>query len=104
LLDARNGDGAWGWEKGVASDALTTGLAIYVLAKAQAGVDSSVLRGARKWLLASQQSDGSWVTPAKNFTKSIDPKRPKVRDEIYHYWGTAWAVIGLLETLGKSGS
>lgn len=27
----------------------------------------------------------------------------KVRDEIYHYWGTAWAAIGLLETLGKSG-
>jgi hypothetical protein len=104
LLDARNGDGAWGWEKGVPSDALTTGLAIYVLAKARAGVDSSVFRDARKWLLASQQSDGSWLTPAKNFTKSIDPKRLIVRDEIYHYWGTAWAVIGLLETLGKSGS
>ena len=90
--------------KRVPSDALTTGLAIYVLAKARAGVDSSVFRGARKWLLASQQSDGSWLTPAKNFTKTTDPKRLIVRDEIYHYWGTAWAVIGLLETLGKSGS
>src|SRR6476659_2332043 len=39
LLDARNGDGAWGWEKGVPSDALTTGLAIYVLAKLRAGDD-----------------------------------------------------------------
>ena len=104
LLDARNGDGAWGWEKGVPSDALTTGLAIYVLAKVRAGDDSSVFRDARKWLLASQQSDGSWLTPAKNFTKSTDPERLKVRDEIYHYWGTAWVAIGLLETLGKSGS
>lgn len=104
LLDARNGDGAWGWEKGVPSDALTTGLAIYVLAKVRAGDDSSVIRDARKWLLASQQTDGSWLTPAKNFTKSTDPERLKVRDEIYHYWGTAWATIGLLETLGKSGS
>lgn len=104
LLDARNGDGAWGWEKGVPSDALTSGLAIYVLAKVRAGDDSSVFRDARKWLLASQQSDGSWLTPAKNFTKSTDPERLKVRDEIYHYWGTAWATIGLLETLGKSGS
>jgi len=104
LLDARNGDGAWGWEKGLPSDALTTGLAIYVLAKVRAGDDSSVFRDARKWLLASQQSDGSWLTPAKNFTKSTDPERLKVRDEIYHYWGTAWATIGLLETLGKSGS
>ena len=42
--------------------------------------------------------------PAKNFTKSSDPERLKVRDEIYHYWGTAWVAIGLLETLGKSGS
>ena len=104
LLDARNGDGAWGWEKGVPSDALTTGLAIYVLAKVRAGDDSSVFRDARKWLLASQQSDGSWLTPAKNFTNSTDPERLKVRDEIYLYWGTAWAVIGLLETLGMSDS
>ena len=101
LLDAQNGDGAWGWEKGVPSDALTTGLAIYVLAKVRAGDDSSVFRDARKWLLASQQSDGSWLTPAKNFTNSPDPERLRVRDEIYHYWGTAWAVIGLLETLGN---
>jgi hypothetical protein len=104
LLDARNGDGAWGWEKGVPSDALTTGLSIYVLAKVRAGNDSSVFRDARKWLLASQQPDGSWLTPAKNFTRPTDPERMKVRDEIYHYWGTAWATIGLLETLGKSGS
>ena len=104
LLDARNSDGVWGWEKGVPSDALTTGLAIYVLAKVRAGDDSSAFRDARKWLLASQQSDGSWLTPAKNFTKTTDPKRLIVRDEIYHYWGTAWVAIGLLETLGKSGS
>lgn len=104
LLEARNGDGAWGWEKGTPSDPLTTGLAIYVLAKARAGDDSSVFRDARKWLLASQQPDGSWLTPAKNFMKPADPERMKVRDEIYHYWGTGWATIGLLETLGKSGS
>ena len=52
------GDGAWGWEKGVPSDALTSGLAIFVLAKVRAGDDSSVFRDARKWLLASLQSDG----------------------------------------------
>lgn len=102
LLDAGNGDGAWGWEKGVPSDALTTGLAIYVLAKVRAGDDSSVLRDACQWLLASQQPDGSWLTPAKTFTGPATPERMKVRDEIYHYWGTAWATIGLLETLGKS--
>lgn len=104
LLDARSSDGGWGWEKGVPSDALTTGLAIYVLAKVQAGDDSAVFQDARKWLLTSQQADGSWLTPSRNITKTTDPERLKVRDEIYHYWGTGWAVIGLLETLGKSGS
>ncbi len=104
LLDVRNGDGAWGWEKGVPSDPLTTGLAIYVLAKIRARDDASAFRDARKWLLAAQQSDGSWLTPAKHFTKTTDPKRLLVRDEIYHYWGAAWATIGLLETLEKSGS
>lgn len=104
LLNARNSDGGWGWEKGVPTDSLTTGLAIYVLAKVGSQDNAVVFLGARQLLLASQQSDGSWLTPSKNITKSTDPERLKVRDEIYHYWGTAWAAIGLLETLGKSGS
>lgn len=103
LLEARGSDGGWGWEKGVSSDSLTTGLVIYILAKVQSGDDSAVFRDARKFLLTSQQPDGSWLTPAKNISNSKDPERLKVRDEIYHYWGTAWTAIGLLETLGKSG-
>ena len=103
LLEARGSDGGWGWEKGVPSDSMTTGLAIYVLVKVQAGDDSAVVRDARKFLLTSQQPDGSWLTPSKNITKSTEPERLKARDEIYHYWGTAWSAIGLLETLGKSG-
>lgn len=59
-----------------------------------------LFRDARKPLLASQQGDGSWLTPAKNISKSTDRERLKVRDEIYPYWGTAWAARGLLETLG----
>ena len=102
LLDARNDDGGWGWEKGVPSDSFTTGMVIYVLAKVKAADDSTVLRDARRFLLASQQSDGSWLTPSKNITKSTEPERLSARDEIYHYWGTAWVVIGLLETLDKS--
>lgn len=104
LLEARHTDGSWGWEKGIPGDAFTTGLALYVLVQVGAGDDAAVLRDARQWLLKSQQPDGSWPTPAKNLSKSTDPERLKVRDEIYHYWGTAWAALGLLETLGKSGT
>lgn len=102
LLDARNNDGGWGWEKGVSSDSHTTGLAIYVLAKVQSGDNAAAIRDARKYLLASQQADGSWLTPAKNISNSTDPERLKVRDKIYQYWGTGWAAVGLLETLGTA--
>ena len=102
LLESRNPDGGWGWEKGVASDSMTTGLVIYVLAKDQTSDDFEAIKEARSFLLESQQSDGSWLTPSKNITKSTDPERLQARDEIYHYRGTGWSAIGLLETLGKS--
>lgn len=102
LIEAKNSDGGWGWEKGVQSDALTTGLALYVLAKVRASADSAVFREARTFLLSTQQCNGSWLTPSKNITKSTAPERLKARDEIYHYWGTAWAAIGLLESVDKS--
>lgn len=98
LLDARNTDGGWGWQNESPSDPYSTGMAMYVLAKV-GGDHAAVLRDARRFLLTSQQPDGSWLTPAKNISKTTAPERLKVRDEIYHYWGTAWAALGLLETL-----
>jgi len=103
LRAARESDGSWGWEKGAPGDPFTTGLAIYVLAQVGGADASPVFRDARQWLAKAQLTDGSWPTPATSFSKSTDPERLKVRDEIYRYWGTAWAVIGLLEALGKSG-
>ena len=78
-------------------------LALYVLAQVGAGDDVAVREG-RQWLLKSQQPDGSWPTPGKNVTKPRELDKMKGVDEIYHYWGTAWAALGLLETLGKSGT
>ncbi len=98
LLDARNADGGWGWQNEVPSDPYSTGIAIYVLAKV-GGDHAGVFREARKYLLKSQQPDGSWLTASKNISKTTVPERLKVRDEIYNYWGTAWAALGLLETL-----
>jgi hypothetical protein len=99
LLDAGNSDGGWGWHKDGPSDPFTTGLAIYALRKARGADDSTVIRDARKFLLTTQQPDGSWLTSAKNISNTTVPERLKARDEIYHYWGTAWSAIGLLETL-----
>ena len=102
LIASRNPDGGWGWQKGVTSDAFTTGLALYVLAKACAGDADAEIQSARRFLLTSQQPDGSWITLSKNISNTTDPERLKARDEIYHYWGTAWATLGLLESPAAS--
>lgn len=99
LIASRNPDGGWGWQKGVTSDAFTTGLVVYVLAKACTGDADAEIQSACRFLLTSQQPDGSWHTPSKNISDTTDPERLKARDEIYHYWGTAWATIGLLESI-----
>jgi len=98
LLDARGADGGWSWMKGGTSDPFTTGLAIYVLSRV-GGSDPAVIANARKYLLNSQQADGSWLTQSRNISNTTVPERLAARDEIYHYWGTAWATLGLLETL-----
>lgn len=102
LIGVQNADGGWGWQKGVPSDPFTTGLAVYVLAKACAGDADAEMQSARRFLLTSQQPDGSWITLSKNISDTTDPERLKARDEIYHYWGTAWATLALLESPAAS--
>ena len=96
--DARGADGGWSWMKGGPSDPFTTGLSMYVLSRV-GGSDPAVIVNARKYLLLSQQADGSWLTQSRNISNTTVPERLAARDEIYHYWGTAWATLGLLETL-----
>jgi len=39
------------------------------------------------------------ATVSNRITKATDPEPLKMRDMIYHTWGTGWAALGLLETL-----
>ena len=84
------------------NDPFTTGLTLYVLSRVS-GSDPAVIANARKYLLLSQQADGSWLTQSRNISNTTVPERLAARDEIYHYWGTAWATLGLLETLHGPG-
>lgn len=105
LMTAQNADGGWGWQKSAANDPYTTGLITYVLANVCAVESAAEIQSARSFLLASQQPDGSRHTSSKNISNTSDPERLKARDEIYHYWGTAWATLGLLESLeARTGS
>ncbi|KAA5539091.1 terpene cyclase/mutase family protein [Roseiconus nitratireducens] len=93
LLDKQKPDGGWGWIVDQDSDALATGLALYALSvshtESNERVASAVDRG-REFLIRTQTQDGSWKVPG---TKSASAKRAT---ETSNYWGTAWAIIGLL--------
>ncbi len=94
LLSEQNDDGGWGWIRGQTSDALATGQVLYALqhiSSTQHVTDAT--KRAKKYLVMSQEEDGSWPT---NGTK--ENRKDKVT-ETATYWGSAWATIGLLETL-----
>lgn len=98
LLTRQNSDGGWGWSPGDPSDAFSTGQALYGLAAHPAGG-----RGAREaeravaYLAERQQADGSWLTPSERTSVETSADR----DVIYHFWGTAWATIGLARWLAN---
>lgn len=92
-------DGGWSWLKGnKQSDALTTGQMLYALGLM--GRDNSDPSVQRAWsfLARTQRPDGDWLVPSGNLRKKGDKKST---DPIFSYWGTAWAAIGILQTLPK---
>lgn len=94
--------GGWAWRTGKPSDALATGQVLYTLSLVKgAGIKKAIRRG-KRFLVSTQGEDGVWVVPT---TKN--PKKGKPADEpteVSNYWGTAWAVAGLLHTTPPSGA
>lgn len=92
LLGRQHVDGGWGWISEEASDALATGLALYALRAAGSGDGlADALMAGDQFLIQTQLEDGSWRVPG---TKRKAHNKPT---ETANYWGTAWAVVGLLE-------
>jgi squalene-hopene/tetraprenyl-beta-curcumene cyclase len=91
LLKLQNPDGGWPWLSGEPSDALGTGYALYALAPALTPASIAAIQHATTFLATTQTAEGSWPCPS---TRAKDQR--KVR-ETTTYWGTAWAVTGLLE-------
>lgn len=95
LTSKQNQDGGWGWLAGGKSDALATGTNLYALLASGVSRDDPAVVQATRYLLRTQQSDGSWEVPG---TKTA--KKDRI-EETASYWGTAWAVIALLESLAS---
>lgn len=105
LLKRQNADGGWAWRNGAASEAFGTGQALYALGgMGGMGGDKAdpALPRAWRYLIDTQQKDGSWQVPYQ----AISTKNPKGNDarhlaEVYNFWGTTWATIGLARTLPR---
>ena len=93
LLRLQQKDGGWGWLSDEPSDALATGMALYALTQTRPTDDSDrdAIANAKVFLTKTQRPDGSWAVPG---TKKTTRKKPTPTS---NYWGTAWAVIGLLQ-------
>ena len=72
---------------------MATGQVLYALSmRSREGEATKAIELARMYLLTTQTSDGSWEV--KGTKKN---KQDKIQ-ETATYWGTCWAVIGLLES------
>jgi hypothetical protein len=102
-LVARQGaDGGWSVDPKLhqPSDAFATGMALYAIAHASPNVDSDPhVTKARDFLRTTQQPDGSWRVPTTAFHPLTGRPRDARTDDVYTYWGTAWATLGLLQTM-----
>lgn len=93
LIAKQNEDGGWGWLMADESDALATGMGLYALqaTKVSSDVNEQATQAAVQFLTESQRENGAWSVPG---TKKSAKGKPTATA---NYWGTAWAVIGLLE-------
>ncbi len=104
LIQLQHEDGGWGWSVGQAkSDALATGQVLYVLREdvSEAGRRAKVR--AVEWLLQTQAADGAWPVQSVLISRLGGEDHFKRADGIYTFWGTAWATLGLLQQVPKSG-
>ena len=97
LLRRQNDDGGWSQTSEMKSDAFRIGLVLYVLSGAKEA-DAAALDRARGFLVKNQQPDGSW--PMTSRPAPPPGPGPARNLSIIRYWGSAWALIGLVRNDG----
>lgn len=93
LRSLQKPDGGWGWMVADESDALGTGMALYALVYAGVERQDTSVERAQQFLVSTQRADGSWPV------KGTKEKKKASIEETAVFWGTTWAVIGLVESL-----
>jgi len=103
VLKLQHPDGGWSYIIGEEqSDSLATGEALYLLQQAPDPASAGAVARAQAWLLSHQRQDGGWDIDITKISK-VDRSGPdkaksfKAATDIYTFWGSAWATIGLVE-------
>ncbi len=91
VMKRQNKDGGWSWVSGEESDPIATGQALTAIGRLnkQSELSSEVER-AVNFLKSTQDENGIW--------KTFSTKDRAEQTRISNFWGTTWAVIGLLES------
>jgi hypothetical protein len=100
LIARQNADGGWAYQSDhKKSDAFATGQALFALAAVGSEADNAVVDRGRRYLLETQQQDGSWLVASRSIhSDEASDAYLKRTDKVYSYWGTAWAILGLLHS------
>ncbi len=100
LLAEQRADGGWAQIATRASDAYATGLAIVALNQAaRIPIGDARMRRGLDYLVATQQTDGSWRVPTRRtFSEGLpyfESGYPHGADQFISYAGAAWATTAL---------
>ena len=101
LLSAQHADGGWSDLPTMHSTAYATGKSLVALHLAGVPASSPAYRRGVKWLLNTQQEDGSWYvqTRALGFQPWFDAGFPHGHDQWISAAGTNWAAMALTYAL-----
>jgi N-acyl-D-amino-acid deacylase len=99
LLKEQRPDGSWAQVPDRGGDAYATGTAVMALRDAGLPTTDPVYRKALKYLVDTQQEDGSWrvTTRTRPFQVFFDNGDPGGKSQFIRYASTCWAVLALLE-------
>ena len=97
LLVGQRPDGGWAQRDELASDAYATGLSLYALATAREAPQTPALQRGIKFLLSTQQSDGSWYvrSRAPKIQPYFESGFPYGHDQWISQMATGWATAAL---------
>jgi len=99
LLREQRNDGSWAQKPGMNGDAYATGTALFALYQTrQLSPTAGPYRRGVKYLLRTQEEDGSWLTPTRAIPLNgyLESGSPHGKHQFISFAGTCWATMALI--------